>query len=92
LVRRTIEETGISIDESVQREALIFLEMRNLYLYNGGVADEKYAREWGKELKVSAGGRLPKNVKLGRRAARAVEKVGLDLDAQLLKNRLVKAA
>lgn len=92
LLTRTIEETGISIDEAVQREALLFLEMRNLYLYNGGVVDEKYARGWGKELKVSAGGRLPKNVKLGRRAARAVEKVCLDLDAQLLKNRLLKAS
>lgn len=92
LVERAIGETGISIDEGVKREALLFLEMRNLYLYNGGVVDERFARAYGKEIKVSAGGRLPKNIKLGRRAARGVEKLCRDLDEQFLKNRLLKAS
>lgn len=92
LVTRVIEETGVSIDDGVVREALMFLEMRNLYLYNEGTVDERYARRYGKELRVKEGGKLPRNTKLGRRAMRAVEKLGLDLDAQLLKNRLLKAS
>jgi len=91
LVTRVIEETGVSIDEPVQKEALMFLEMRNLYVYNGGTVDDRYARSFGEELRVKPGGRLPRNIKLGRRAMRAVEKLCLDLDSGLLKNRLLKA-
>jgi len=92
LLTRVIEETGISISDGVQKEALMFLEMRNLILYNGGEVDERYARNYSSDLRVKAGGKLPRNVKLGRRAMRAVEKLCLDLDAQFLKNRLLKTA
>lgn len=92
LLNRAIEETGIAVDESTRREALIFLEMRNLCLYNGGVADERYARAYGKEVKVAAGNRLPKNIKIGRRAVRGVEKLCRTLDGQFLRHRLLKAS
>lgn len=92
LITRVIEETGISIDEAVLREALMFLEMRNLYLYNEGTVDERYAKRFGNDLRVKEGGKLPRNTKLGRRAMRAVEKLCLDLDSQLLKKRLLKAS
>jgi hypothetical protein len=92
LVTRVIEETGVSIEEAVLREALMFLEMRNLYLYQDGAVDGRFARRYGKDLRVKEGGKLPRNTKLGRRAMRAVEKLCLDLDAQLLKKRLIKAS
>lgn len=92
LVTRIIEDTGVSIDDGVRKEALMFLEMRNLYFYNEGVVDERFARSYGSDMRVRAGGKLPRNIKLGRRAMRAVEKLCLDLDAQLLKNRLLKAS
>ena len=92
LITRVIQETGVSIDDAVVREGLMFLEMRNLYLYNEGTVTESYARRYGKDLRVKEGGKLPRNTKLGRRAMRAVEKLCLDLDAQFLKKRLLKAS
>lgn len=92
LVDRTIEDTGVSIDPSVRNEALMFLEMRNLILYNGGKVDGEYARNFGEDLKVKAGDELPRTTKLGRRGIRGVEKLCLDLDGQLIKSRLVKTA
>lgn len=92
LVHGVLEATGVSLNDEVIREALMFLEMRNLYLYNDGVVDERYARSYGKDLRVKAGDRLPRNAKLGRRGLRGVEKLCLDLDSALLRNRLLKAS
>lgn len=90
LLDRTVEEVGLALSEPVRREALQYLEMRNLILYNGGAADERFARAFGNTLRIRPGQPLPRSAKLGRKAARAIEALGIELDRQLLTKRLIK--
>lgn len=92
ILDRTIDELGLSVKDQVRSNALQFLEMRNLFLYNGGQADGKYARDYGSSMRVREGHKLPRNSKLGPRAVKAVEALCVQLDKQLLHKRLVKAS
>lgn len=92
LLDHLTEDLDLSLDERLRREALQYLEMRNLFLYEGGEVSESFAREYGKELGVHPGGKLPKNSKLGRKAAHAIESLCVEIDRQLLGKRLLKAS
>ena len=83
LVGRIVEGTGIRIDPEAGREAHAYLAMRDLYVYNGGLVDEQFARFYGNEWKTTPGNKLPKNIKIGRSAMFAVERFGVELDAAL---------
>jgi hypothetical protein len=83
LIGRIVQGTGARIDPEAGREAHAYLAMRDLYVFNGGLVDEEFARFYGKEWNASPGNKLPKNIKIGRLAAHAVERLGLELDAAL---------
>jgi hypothetical protein len=83
LIGRIVEGTGIAIDPETGREAHAYLAMRDLYVYNGGLVDEQFARFYGTEWNTSPGNKLPKNLKIGRSAMHAVERMGVQLDAAL---------
>lgn len=92
ILDRTIDELDLAVKDQVRRNALQYLEMRNLFLYHGGQADSEYAREYGSSMRVQEGHKLPRNAKLGRQAVKAVETLCMQLDKQLLHKRLVKAS
>lgn len=83
LMSRLVEGTGIRLDPEAGRAAHAFLAMRDLYVFNGGLVDEEFARFYGKEWNANPGNKLPKNIKIGRQAVFAVERLGVDLDAAL---------
>jgi hypothetical protein len=83
LVGRLIAATGIRLDPEVGREAHGFLAMRDLYVFNGGLVDEEFARLHGASWNAVPGHKLPRNLKIGRSAAHAIERFALDLDAAL---------
>lgn len=83
LVSRLIEETGIRLDPEVGREAHGFLAMRDLYVFNAGLVDEEFARLHGSAWNAMPGHKLPRNLKIGRSAAHAIERFAADLDAAL---------
>jgi hypothetical protein len=82
LVGQIVLGTGVPLDPEVGREAHAYLAMRDLYVYNGGLVDEDFARYHG-EWNAKPGNKLPKNLKIGRSAVRAVERLAVDLDAAL---------
>ena len=84
LIGAVLEDTGIELDPEVGRQAHAYLAMRDLYLYNGGLVDEEFARLHGETWNVQAGHKLPKHLKLGRTAVRAVERLAVSLDAALV--------
>lgn len=92
LLDRTVEELGLALSDEVRTEALQYLELRNQFLHNGGRADERYARIYGESMRVKAGNNLPRSAKLGRKAAKAIEALCVELDRQLLGKRLLKAS
>lgn len=83
LIGAVLEDTGIELDPDVGRQAHAYLAMRDLYLYNGGLVDEEFARLYGEPWSAQPGHKLPKHLKLGRTAIRAVERLAIDLDAAL---------
>jgi hypothetical protein len=85
LIGGIIQTTGIAIDPEVGREAHTYLAMRDLHVYNNGLVDEDFARLYGAAWSLAPGNKLPRNVKIGRSAMRAVEKFALQLDAALRK-------
>lgn len=83
LVGRLLEATGIDLDPDVGRQAHAYLAMRDLYAYNGGVVDEEFARLHGDLWHVQPGHKLPRNLKIGRTAVHAIERLATELDAKL---------
>lgn len=83
LIGAVLEDTGIELDPDIGRQAHAYLAMRDLYLYNGGLVDEEFARLHGETWNVQPGHKLPKHLKLGRTAIRAVERLAVSLDAAL---------
>lgn len=92
LLDRTAEELGLALSEHLRTEALAFLEMRNLFLYNEGKVSERYANVFGEMMRVRAGNHLPRNAKMGRRALKSIESLCIELDKQMLSKRLLKAS
>lgn len=92
ILDRTVDELGLAVKDQVRDNALQYLQMRSLFLYNDGRADAEYAQEFGSSMRVKEGHKLPRNSKLGRKAVQAVETLCLQLDKQLLHKRLLKAS
>ncbi len=80
---RILEATGIELDPDAGRQAHAYLAMRDLYVYNGGLVDEEFARLHGEIWRVQPGHKLPRNLKIGRTAAHAIERLVTELDAKL---------
>lgn len=83
LVGRILEATGVQLDPDVGRQAHVYLSMRDLYVYNGGLVDEEFARLHGGLWHLQPGHKLPRNLKIGRTAAHALERLATELDAKL---------
>jgi hypothetical protein len=83
LIGRILEATGIDLDPDAGRQAHAYLAMRDLYVYNGGLVDEEFARLHGDLWNVQPGHKLPRNLKIGRTAAHAIERLATELDAKL---------
>ena len=83
LVGRILEATGIDLDPDAGRQAHAYLAMRDLYVYNGGLVDEEFARLHGDLWHVEPGHKLPRILKIGRTAVHAIERLATELDAKL---------
>jgi hypothetical protein len=83
LIGKLIAATGIQLDPEAGRQAHGFFAMRDLYVYNGGLVDEEFAKLHGEAWNAQPGHKLPKNLKIGRTAAHAIERFATELDAAL---------
>lgn len=89
LVDKILNHTKITIPKTQKETALMYLEMRHLFIHNKGKADDKFIRTYGKKLKIRADGKLPTNFKT---ISTAIEKVRIftkSIDDQLISGKLL---
>lgn len=89
LLDKIVGHTKIKIDDVVREEALRYLELRHLFIHNGGRCDAVFEKAHGKHLKVKDGDDLPTDFKTTSAAFQAVTKLLKAIDHELLHGKYV---
>jgi len=89
LLDKILSHTKIVIDENVKANALMYLEMRHLFIHNSGKADEKFTASYGTKIQIKSDGKLPTNFEVISEGINAVSALIEKIDLFLIKNSLV---
>lgn len=85
LLEKIIDHTGVHPDPNIQSTALMYLEMRHLFIHNHGKADAAFVAKYGASINVSQEGQsLPTRSRIAEAAVKAVVALVRDIDTQLI--------
>lgn len=84
LLDKILEHTGVIPDPAQKDLALMYLEMRHLFVHNHGKTDEGFVARYGAATKLSLGAKLPTTFKTASSGIGAVETLLKDIDQQLI--------
>jgi hypothetical protein len=85
LLEKIIDHTGVHPDPTIQSTALMYLEMRHLFIHNHGKADAAFVAKYGASINVSQEGQsLPTRSRIAEAAVKAVVALVRDIDTQLI--------
>jgi len=91
LLDKILKDTKANIPKTTTEEALMYLEMRHLFVHNRGIVDNKYLNTYGKkftpELKEKK--ELPTKMKIFEKALIAVTNLVLSIDKELILHKIV---
>jgi len=91
LVDKILSHTDVVVPDSLKDTALMYLEMRHLFIHNKGKADEKFKNKYGENVKLKTGDKLPTNFKVVSKAIDTVNRFAKSIDEQLIsKNNIDK--
>lgn len=89
LLKRILKHTEVEIDDSVEEEALSYLQMRHLFVHNGGVADTHFEKAYGSRFSLTEGDNLPTNFSTAEAAIEATADLCKKIDGKLIENSCV---
>ena len=91
LLEKILKDTKVSIPDKVTTDALIYLEMRHLFVHNQGKVDHKYAQQYGVNFTphLKENSELPAKFETFAIALIAVTKLVTTIDSQLINNGMV---
>lgn len=85
LLEKIIDHTGVHPDPVLQSNALMYLEMRHLFIHNHGKADDTFVTRYGASMKITQEGQsLPTRSRVAEAAVKAVVALVRDIDTQLI--------
>lgn len=84
LLDKILDHTGVNPDPNQKDVALMYLEMRHLFVHNHGKADEGFVARYGATTKLTVGQKLPTKFKAARDGIHAVDTLLRDIDTQLI--------
>lgn len=86
LIDKILSHTDVTIPDSLKDNALMYLEMRHLFIHNKGKADEKFKNKYGENVQLKTGDKLPTNFKVVSKAIDTVNRFSKSIDEQLISN------
>lgn len=89
LLEKILNHTDIDLPDALRINALMYLEMRHLFIHNNGKADEHFAKEYGDNLSVRANNKLPTNFDTVSNAIQTVFNLIGFIDKELVTKNLV---
>jgi len=89
LLNKILENTKVTIDEDVKNKALMYLEMRHLFIHNDGQADAEFISKYSSIIKFKQDAKtnntkLPTDFTQVYTAIEAVQALLAEIDKQLL--------
>lgn len=84
LIDKIISHTSIIIDAQIKNNALLYLEMRHLFIHNNGLADDAFKTKFGALINISSDNKLPKNFSTTSKGIIAVTKLVKEVDSKLI--------
>ncbi|MBU8883840.1 hypothetical protein KSK37_12160 [Kaistella sp. DKR-2] len=92
LLEKILKDTKVNIPTTVTDEALMYLEMRHLFIHNHGKVDTKYANTFGKKFTPHLRDRdaLPTKFETFSNALVVITELIIQIDAEMIKNGMVQ--
>lgn len=92
LLDRILNDTKINISKDMKRDALMYLEMRHLFIHNNGKADNKFATTYGKYFnpEVKANNLLPRKFETFNKALDKISKLVIHIDLELIRTEFLE--
>jgi hypothetical protein len=89
LLEKILNHTDINLPDALRTNALMYLEMRHLFVHNNGKADEHFAKEYGDNLSIRVNNKLPTNFDTVSSAIQTVYNLIEFIDRELIAKNLV---
>ncbi|MBD2095322.1 hypothetical protein H6F90_09145 [Trichocoleus sp. FACHB-591] len=83
LLEKILEKTDVKVDSSILQPAIMYMEMRHLYVHNSGVVDVKFERNFGALVSDKAGRKFNSSIGRSRAAIKAIERLCSEVDKGL---------
>lgn len=84
LLEKILEKTGVKLDSSILQTAMMYMEMRHLYVHNSGVVDMKFEKNFGTLVSDKAGRKFNSSIGRSRAAIKAIERLCSEIDKGLI--------
>lgn len=84
LLDKIINHTTIELPDALKTNALMYLEMRHLFIHNNGKADAHFVKTYGANIPVNKNDKLPTNFDTVSKAIETVYKLIEFLDKELI--------
>lgn len=84
LLEKVLDHTGVNLDPKQKEKALMYLEMRHLFIHNHGKVDEPFHARYSHLVASKVGNKLPTRFNIASNAISAVETMLRDVDTQLI--------
>lgn len=84
LLEKILDHTGVNPDPEQKEEALMYLEMRHLFVHSHGLIDESFSARFGHRMSARVGNKLPTKFRIAQAALRAIDTLLRDIDTQLI--------
>jgi hypothetical protein len=89
LLDKVLSHTEIQIPIALKANALMYLEMRHLFIHNNGKADDVFVQAYGDSISIKANNKLPTNFDTLSVAIQTVYNLIDFIDKELIKKGLV---
>lgn len=86
LLDNVLNHTDIVIPPDIKTTALMYLEMRHLFIHNQGKADERFEKQFGDKMKPRKTGKLPTDFMTVNTAIETILKLVTIIDQGLIAN------
>lgn len=92
LLDRILSDTKVNIAKNKIEDALIYLEMRHLFIHGKGLVDDKYEKSYGDKFqpKLKKGDKLPKTFPTFEKALTSIFELCRLIDQELIRTGLIE--
>ena len=84
LLDKILDHTEANINDSTRDQALAYLQMRHIFVHQGGVADKEFENAYGSWFSIESGDDLPTDFKTAESAITATVELCKEVDFELI--------